>query len=113
MGKVSDFCVNGSGQALTAMNMTKETMMKNVSNSAGGSLPKTALAASALRKVRRARQPLPSFYTIAQVAEALDVSTRTVRRWIAGGALAVHRRTGVVRIAERDLLGFLAIHRKG
>jgi excisionase family DNA binding protein len=85
--------------------------MKNVSNSAGG-LPKTALAFSALRKVRRARQPLPSFYTIEQVAEALDVSTRTIRRWIAKGALAVHRRDRVVRIADRDLLGFLAVHRE-
>jgi excisionase family DNA binding protein len=95
------------------MNMTKERMMKNVSTSAGGNFPKTALAASALRKVRRAHQPLPNFYTIAQVAEALDVSTRTVRRWIARGALAVHRRDSVVRIAERDLLGFLAVHRGG
>ena len=112
MGKVSNFRVNDGSQALTAMNI-KETMMKKVSKSAGGSLPKTGLAASALGKVSRARQRLPSFYTITQVAEALDVSTRTVRRWIAGGALAVHRRDSVVRIAERDLLGFLAVHREG
>jgi excisionase family DNA binding protein len=54
---------------------------------------------------RRAPHSLPSFYTIGEVAEALGVSTRTVRRWIAARALAVHRFDGsLVRIAERDLL---------
>jgi excisionase family DNA binding protein len=77
-------------------------------------LPKTALVATGPLKARRAPQSLPSFYTIGQVAEALGVSTRTVRRWIANGALAVHRFDGaVVRIADRDLLGFLAVHREG
>jgi excisionase family DNA binding protein len=47
------------------------------------------------------------------VAECLNVSARTIRRWIATGALAAHRFNGVVRIAERDLLAFLAVHREG
>jgi excisionase family DNA binding protein len=65
-------------------------------------------------KARRAPQCLPSFYTIGEVAEALGVSTRTVRRWIAARALAAHRFDGsLVRIAERDLLAFLAIRREG
>jgi excisionase family DNA binding protein len=77
-------------------------------NAASG-LPKATLVAQG-----RAPQGLPSFYTIGQVAEALGISTRTVRRWIANGALAVHRFDGaVVRIADRDLLGFLAVHREG
>jgi excisionase family DNA binding protein len=72
--------------------------------------PKATLAAPGPLKARRS---LPSFYTIGQVAEALGVSDRTVRRWVTGGALAAHRFNGVVRIAERDLLAFLAVHREG
>jgi excisionase family DNA binding protein len=53
------------------------------------------------------------FFTIAEVAECLHVSTRTVRRWIRSGDLVAHRVGGVVRIAERDLLTFLALHRGG
>ena len=34
---------------------------------------------------------LPKYYAIKAVAEALDVSARTVRRWIANGDLIVHR----------------------
>ena len=56
---------------------------------------------------------LPKHYTINAVAESLDVSPRTVRRWIAIGDLVVHRVQGVVRIAEADLRAFLAVHRKG
>jgi excisionase family DNA binding protein len=56
---------------------------------------------------------LPKFYNINTVAEALDVSSRTVRRWIANGDLVVHRVDGVVRIAEGDLRVFLALHREG
>jgi excisionase family DNA binding protein len=81
-------------------------------NPASG-LPKTTLAAPGPLKARRAPQSLPSFYTMGQVAEALGVSDRTVRRWVAGGALPVHRFDGVVRIADRDLLEFLAVHREG
>jgi excisionase family DNA binding protein len=108
MGKGSDLRVNGGGQPLTGQEqLTKDTI---VMNSPG--LPKSTLAAS-VRNTRRAPQPLPSFYTIGQVAEALGVSTRTIRRWIAKGALAVHRLDGVVRIADRDLFAFLAVHREG
>jgi excisionase family DNA binding protein len=56
---------------------------------------------------------LPKYYTIKTVAEALDVSARTVRRWIANGDLIVHRVDGVVRIAEGDFRSFLALHREG
>jgi excisionase family DNA binding protein len=53
------------------------------------------------------------FFTIAEVAERLHVSTNTVRRWIRSGDLVAHRVGGVVRIAERDLMAFLALHREG
>lgn len=55
---------------------------------------------------------LPKYYAIKAVAEALDVSSRTVRRWIARRELAVHRVDGVIRIAEGDLKIFLALHRE-
>jgi excisionase family DNA binding protein len=55
---------------------------------------------------------LPKFNSITTVAEALDVSPRTVRRWIENGDLVVHRVGGVVRIAEADLRAFLALHRE-
>jgi excisionase family DNA binding protein len=51
------------------------------------------------------------FFTIAEVAEILEVATRTVRRWIKSGDLVAHRFRGVVRIAEDDLRDFLDRHR--
>jgi excisionase family DNA binding protein len=54
-----------------------------------------------------------NFFTMAEVAECLHVSGRTVRRWIEAGDLVVYRVGGIVRIAERDLRAFLALHREG
>ena len=62
---------------------------------------------------RRPSGGLPKFYNINEVAERLQVATRTVRRWIEAGDLVVHRLGGVVRIAEGDLRAFLALHREG
>jgi excisionase family DNA binding protein len=53
------------------------------------------------------------FFTIAEVAERLHVSARTVRRWIEAGDLVAHRIGGIVRVAESDLRAFLALHREG
>ena len=61
---------------------------------------------------RRSGSGLPKFYAIKTVAETLEVSTRTVRRWIARGDLIKHRMNGVIRIAEADLRAFLALHRE-
>jgi excisionase family DNA binding protein len=61
---------------------------------------------------RHFREPL-RFFTVAEVAERLHVSTRTVRRWIENLELVTHRFGGAVRIAENDLNAFLAIHRDG
>ena len=55
---------------------------------------------------------LPKYHSIKAIAEALDVSPRTVRRWIARGDLIVHRVDHVVRIADTDLRTFLALHRE-
>ena len=53
----------------------------------------------------------PKFYTIEQIADSLDASTRSVRRWIANGLLIAHRINGLVRISEADFQAFLAAHR--
>jgi excisionase family DNA binding protein len=52
------------------------------------------------------------FFTIPEVAECLNVSTRTVRRWIKRGELIAHRLGGLVRIADSDLRAFLTRYRE-
>jgi excisionase family DNA binding protein len=71
-----------------------------------------AAAFGQVRGRRHSGSGLPKYYAIRTVAESLDVSTRTVRRWIANGDLIVHRIDGVVRIVEGDLRAFLAVHRE-
>ena len=61
---------------------------------------------------RRSGNALPKFYDIRSVANSLDVSERTVRRWVAKGDLIIHRINGVVRVGELDLRAFLALHRE-
>jgi excisionase family DNA binding protein len=51
------------------------------------------------------------FFTIAEVAEIVEVATRTVRRWLKSGELVAHRFGAVVRISEDDLRDFLSQHR--
>jgi excisionase family DNA binding protein len=70
-------------------------------------------AAFAHPRGRRHREDQIKFFTIAEVAEHLHVSSRTVRRWIVAGDLVVHRVGNVVRISEGDLRTFLALHRDG
>jgi excisionase family DNA binding protein len=62
---------------------------------------------------RRSRRFQINFFTIAEVAEMLRVSKRTVRRRIDSGQLVAHVFDAVVRIAEPDLRAFLALHRRG
>ena len=61
-------------------------------------------------KTDRAKSPT-KFYTISQIAQCVDASTRTVRRWIEKGLLVAHRINGLVRISEADFQAFLAAHR--
>ena len=51
------------------------------------------------------------FFTVAEVADTVEVSVRTVRRWIKSGELVAHHFGTAVRIAESDLKAFLAQHR--
>ncbi len=60
---------------------------------------------------RTSKPKAKAFWKIQGVAEHLDVSARTVHRWIASGDLVVHRRGKSVRISDHDLRAFLAQHR--
>ena len=77
-------------------------------------IPKELIPFLSVSSGRGRKSPgLPKHYTIDAVAEALDVSSRTVRRWIANGDLIVHRFDGLVRVEDGDLRSFLALHREG
>jgi excisionase family DNA binding protein len=52
-------------------------------------------------------RPITRFYTVAQVADLLAVSTRSVRRWIAHGELLAHKFGRQIRISEIDLRAFV------
>jgi excisionase family DNA binding protein len=51
------------------------------------------------------------FYTIEQIAECVNASTRSVRRWIERKLLIAHRINGLVRISEADFAAFLMARR--
>lgn len=51
---------------------------------------------------------LPRLYSVRDVAEAMGVSSKTVRRWIKAGALPVHRLGKQLRISQADLAAFIA-----
>jgi excisionase family DNA binding protein len=53
----------------------------------------------------------PHFLTINDIADCLDVSCRTVRRWLKNKLLIAHRINGLVRISEADFAAFLAARR--
>jgi len=57
------------------------------------------------------RRQAPPLLTVAEAAERLRVSTKTIRRQIAAGTLAAHRIGRSVRIAEPDLVQLLRISR--
>lgn len=59
------------------------------------------------------RKQRPQFLTVRAVAEHLDISSRTVHRWIKNNELAVHRVGRCVRILEADLKRYLAVRRYG
>jgi len=46
------------------------------------------------------------FYTIEQIADCVEASTRSVRRWIDEGLLIAHKINGLVRISEADFQAF-------
>ena len=61
------------------------------------------------RVLHRPTKGLQKYHTIQSVAQALDVSPRTVRRWIANGDLIATRINRVVRISDANLRAMLAL----
>ncbi len=56
---------------------------------------------------------LPNLLTIEQTAKVLQVSSKTVRRWIDAGDLIAHRLGRQWRISETDLQTFIRMRRQG
>ena len=71
----------------------------------------TSKSASAVKSSGAAPAAWEKFYTACDVAELLEVSLRSVRRWIEAGELAAHRFGAAVRIADADLKEFVARRR--
>ena len=57
---------------------------------------------------RERASTLPRLLSIETVAATVDVSPKTVRRWISAGELPVHRLGRQLRISEADLAVFIA-----
>jgi excisionase family DNA binding protein len=55
---------------------------------------------------------LPRLLSIAELAERLSVSGKTVSRWIEAGDLHAHRLGRQIRITEEDALSFVAARRR-
>ena len=50
-------------------------------------------------------------WSVQQVGERLNLSTRTIRRWIDQGELPVYRLGRQIRISDKDLDTFLKLRR--
>jgi excisionase family DNA binding protein len=76
--------------------------------------PRLKQAAAGFRDVRRRHyrgSGLPRSYSIKTIAEAEEVSSRTVRRWIKTGRLIAHQIDGLIRITDDDFRAFWARYR--
>jgi excisionase family DNA binding protein len=51
------------------------------------------------------------FFTVGDIADQLNVSVRTVHRWVADRQLVAHRIGRSVRISQADLKAFLSVRR--
>ena len=58
------------------------------------------------------QDPIDTFYSVDFVARKLDVSTKSIRRWIEAGDLRFHKFHGVLRISGEDLKAFIITNRK-
>jgi excisionase family DNA binding protein len=55
----------------------------------------------------------PTLLTLEQTANVLQVTTRTIHRWIDTGDLVAHRIGRGLRISEADLQIFIRLRREG
>jgi excisionase family DNA binding protein len=53
----------------------------------------------------------PRMFAVAEIAEQLRVSDKTIRRWIERREMHVHRIGRQIRVSEEDLTAFLNKHR--
>jgi excisionase family DNA binding protein len=60
----------------------------------------------------RWRRPVTQLRTIDETAELLNISPRTVRRYLDSGELPAHRFGRSVRVSDDDLASFLAASRR-
>ncbi len=74
--------------------------------------PSVALPSGECVRPGARKTAIPKFLKIQQVADIAEVSTRTVRRWIANKRLIAHRVSGVLRISDADFRAFLGTHRE-
>ena len=58
------------------------------------------------------RPSIPHLLSMAQVAEAAGVSTKTVSRWIERKELRHHKLGRQVRVSEEDVANFIAARRR-
>jgi putative molybdopterin biosynthesis protein len=58
------------------------------------------------------QNPAPRFHTIKHVAKQLQVSAKSIRRWIDAGRLGSHRIGRQIRISAEDLERFLSTCQK-
>jgi len=73
----------------------------------GADMPHQAVPTGPARMTAKPK-PIANLHTLADVAELLSVSTRTVRRLIDDGHLPCHRIGRSIRISESDLRSYLA-----
>ena len=62
--------------------------------------------------VARAKRSIPVFLTLDEVAEALNVSTKTVRRRVDAEELHAHRIGRQLRFSQEDFASYLAARRR-
>ena len=62
--------------------------------------------------MRQTRPAFPQFLSISELAERMDVSTKTIRRWIKAGEIRTHKLGRQIRVTEEDAHSFV-LRRRG
>lgn len=64
-----------------------------------------------MKPSKKAAEPLPTMYSVSEVARMFGISAPTVRRWQYSGELPHHKIGRQVRFDRQDLEAFLAKRR--
>ena len=76
-----------------------------------GHAPRKQHPSSEENNMTNPQQPRLQLLTLPEVARRLSVCTKTLRRWIGGGQLRIHRLGRQLRVSEEDLQVFVASRR--